>query len=54
MGVAGRKNRRPAMKLISLRVPYPVFDYYNSFPSYSAEMRKVLVDEATSKIDKAE
>lgn len=54
MGVAGRKNKVPAMKMVSLRIPQEAFDYFNSFPSYSVAMRKVLMAEVEKMLAKPE
>lgn len=36
-------GKKPAMEHVTIRVPVKTMEFYRSFPSFSAEMREVLI-----------
>ena len=43
------KGKKLAMAYVNLRVPVPVLEYYQQFPAYTAEIRRVLTEHAEAK-----
>lgn len=42
------KGKRLAMKYVNLRLPIYALEYYQQFPEYTVEMRRVLTEYAVA------
>jgi hypothetical protein len=43
------KGKKLAMAYVNLRLSIPALEYYQQFPAYTTEMRKVLEEHAQTK-----
>jgi hypothetical protein len=43
------KGKKLAMAYVNLRLSIPALEYYQQFPAYTTEMRKVLEEHAQAK-----
>ena len=43
------KGKKLAMTFVTLRIPVPLLEYYQQFPAYTAEIRRVLTEHAETK-----